>query len=562
MLLKNKKAQSLGSFCQMFSYDYFCIKPSELLTFDKRSNYSSYDGKIATLLFLILSILVTENFSENMLYRKNPQSILSQIVTPDPEYINLQESGYFMAFGLQDLRNKSIHYIDPSIYTVKMTQRTKIGTNITLEELPLRKCSIEMVPERDNLRDYFLRNQINNLYCFDGSSDLSPALQSTWDGPLYKNLLIDIYPCVNATSNNQICKTTDEIKKYLNAGNFAMYFTNMAIDPNNFETPIMSFGNQMYTPISDSTLSYIEMRFGHSEFMSDNGLIAEEWDDRKLANYVSTRQVLSFSSNQVVQIDMKLDKVKTIYSRSYDKIQTILGNVGGILQIFSLVANLMVLPLVKHRLRVNLSNSIFNFKIPRKNNNKNKISTSKNQKVQKKSSNMMMINNFVTSSMGESKKKILSYFNSETKKLNLGFFQYHLGGCLDWYSRSSKKLFNKSLHQIDHMLDISFLMNKMKEIDVIKMLLLSPTQKNLLEYIPKSEISLEAAVKTKSHKILNTLYLRSNSEKAEMAYKAYFSISGKAEKDSIDQKLLDMVPKLKKMHTRNPEVDGTSKSIV
>ena len=91
MLLKNKKAQSLGSFCQMFSYDYFCIKPSELLTFDKRSNYSSYDGKIATLLFLILSILVTENFSENMLYRKNPQSILSQIVTPDPEYINLQE---------------------------------------------------------------------------------------------------------------------------------------------------------------------------------------------------------------------------------------------------------------------------------------------------------------------------------------------------------------------------------------------------------------------------------------------------------------------------------------
>ena len=260
---------------------------------------------------------------------------------------------------------------------------------------------------------------------------------------------------------------------------------------------------------------------------------------------------------------MKLDKVKTIYSRSYDKIQTILGNVGGILQIFSLVANLLVLPLVKHRLRVNLSNSIFNFKIPRKNDKKSQISSSKNQKTQKIQKNSkQMLNNYLTSSLGESKQKILNYFNPETKKLNLGFFQYNLGGCLDWYSRTSKKLFRKSLNQIDQMLDISYLMNKMKEIELIKMLLLSPTQKSLLEYIPKSEISLQAAaVETKSHKILNTLYLRSNSEKAEMAYKAYFSISGKAEKDSIDQKLLDLVPKLKKMHTKN-SVDGTGKSIV
>jgi len=490
--------------------------------------------------------LITYNFSENMIYRENPQSIVSQIVTPDPEYLNLTESGYFMAFGLQDLRNYSIQYIDESIYTVQMIERTKIGTNITLQYIPLSRCSLERVPDMDDLRDYFQRNQINNLYCIDDSSQITPSLQSTWDGPLYKNILINIFPCINSTDGSGIiCKDSDMIEGFLNSGNFAMYFTNMAIDPNNFGKPLTSFGKEFYTPISFSTLTYIEMLFGHASFESDNGLITENLDSRNLANYLSSRQVLTFSSDMVVQIDMKLDKVKTTYSRSYDKIQTVMGNVGGVIQIFSLVANFLILPFVKHQFQLGLSNSIFNFKIPKQRNENQKKPTIF-QKTKKFFKNNFLALHLKTSVLNENQ-IVKNYFNPQSKKLQVGYF-----GCFNKNSKVEGKLFDSSLKKIHQMLDLSYVMNKMEEVDHIKMLLLDQTQKNLLEYIPKPEISLDIDKEKDIYSVgsfnaTNKFYLRSNTEKAKLAYDAFLVISKKEKKSVLDEKLLEMVPKLKKV---------------
>lgn len=217
----HKIKTSISKICEL---DFFAMRPSDRITFENKTNYSTTIGKFASWVLIGLSVLTFIGFGGDMMYRKNPQSTVSQIVTPDPEYLNLPNSGFFMAFGLQDLRNKSTHYIDETIYNVSMIQRVKIGTSITLTPIPISRCSVNQVPDRDDLKDYFGRNQINNLYCISNESEVDVALQSNWDGPLYRNVLINIYPCKNNSNDpkSPICKSPEVIQAALNSANYAM----------------------------------------------------------------------------------------------------------------------------------------------------------------------------------------------------------------------------------------------------------------------------------------------------------------------------------------------------
>lgn len=539
--------------------DFFSMKPSDRITFESSQSYSTTPGKLASWVLVALTIATFVNFGGNMIYRKNPQSVTSQIVTSDPAYLNLPDNGFFMAFGLQDLRNKSVHYIDESIYTVKMIQRTKIGTNITLQDIPVERCSLDRVPNKDDLRDYYKRNQINNLYCISHENTIDVALQSTWDGPLYRNVLINIYPCQNSSSKSVVCRPSEEIQAYLNFANYAMYFTNLAVNPNNFEKPITFFGKQLYTPISSETLTYIEMLFGHLDFVSDDGFLFENQNSKTSATYLSNRQILTFNPTMVVQIDMKLDKVKTIYNRFYDKLQEVLANMGGIIQSFTIIANMLVLPLIKLRFRLSLANNIFTFKTSKK----VKEYKSKNQKkprIDPKKSMYALKNNGSImerhSSIDSQKNLIHNYFKQgETNKLKISYLSYFCTCFGNEISKLSNQLLKKGLTQIDQMLDISYIMNKLTEIDVLKVLLFDKTQRELFEYIPKPEISLEENDQSKNndplHKEINKHYGRRKSEKARLAFEAYYQISQKKEKTPLDEKLLQLVPKLNKKKNEN-----------
>lgn len=550
---------------QLFSIDFFSMKPSDRITFKDQQNYSSSLGIFVTWIVIALSITTFINFGSDMIYRKNPKSMMSQKVTPDPEYLNLSSNGFFIAFGIQNLKNKSIHYIDESIYSPQMIQRTKIGSNITLETIPLTRCSLEMVPDRDGLKEYYSRNQINNLYCIDDKLLKESALQSTWDGPFYKNLLINISPCTNS-SNITVCKTSDVIADYLNFANYAMYFTNLAIDPSNFEKPITSFGKQIYTPISFSTLTYIEMLFGHTEFISDDGLLFEDKNISNFANYLSNRQIITLNTNMIIQIDMKLDKIKTTYNRYYDKLQDVLANTGGIIQFLTIIANIFVLPVVKLRFKLSLANSIFSFKTSKRakelQEEKKKKKTQKNTRTKsffafeakKIHRNQPKQNNNLKKTNSE---KIEDYFaNDKSKKLEISYFRYYFSCLGNELTNMYNKLLNKGLVRIDNVLDISYIMNKLTEIDILKVLLFDKTQRNLFDFIPKPQIFLEEEEEQKVenldilHKELQKSHGMKKTEKARLALQAFNKLSNKENKTILDEKLIEMIPKLHKIQSR------------
>lgn len=530
------------------SLDFFAMRPSDRITFEKTHKYSTTIGKSVSWIIIGLIIALFMNFGADMLYHKNPRSSVSQIVTPNPDYLNLKEVGFFMAFGLEDIRNFSSKYIDETIYKPKLFQRIKIGSKITIEEIPVEKCSLSHIPDNDDsLKEYFLLNQIDHLYCMRNDSNLSMELQSTWDGPVYRNILLNILPCVNS-SNETICKSSEEIQAYMDNGNYVMYFTTLAVDPNNYEKPLTAYGKEIYTPISSKSSTYIEMLFAHMEFTSDEGILFQDQKTKHSATFVSSRQLTTSNPNQIVQIDIKLDKIKTTYTRYYDKIQSVLAYMGGIINFCMITSRILVLPFIKLRFKLSLANSLFNF-----------------QSGQEKQKRIPKISQTINIQLEKGNNQIVkSYFEEKNEqKLRISYISYFCSCFRNNITKIYNKLIDKGLSHVDQMLDISYLMNKLTEIDILKVLLLNKTQRELFEYIPKPEVSLENVKKLADHKLnkeISLIYERSKTEKANLAYDAYVKILGQNEKSELDKNLLEMVPKIEKI--RGPKLNFVKKNSI
>lgn len=534
------------------SLDFFAMRPSDRITFEQTQKYSTTLGKSVSWVLIGLIVALFMNFGGDMIYHRNPRSSFSQIVTPDPAKINLKNSGFFMAFGLEDMRNFSNKYIDETVYQAKLYQRIKIGTNITMEEIPVERCSVDHVPESDDLKEYFRLNQINELYCL--GKDSSFDLQSTWDGPVYRNILLNIVPCINSSnsSKKEACKSSEEIKEYLDHGNYAIYFTNLAVDPNNYEKPLTSYGKVIYTPIDSSSSTYIEMLFGHMEFTSDEGILFSDENSRKSASFISHRQVSTSNPNQIVQVDIKLDKIKNIYSRNYDKIQTVLAYMGGIINFCMIASKLLILPLIKLRFKLSLANALFQFKKYQKlkeitsckNIFKSKMKINFNSKrINNISKLSEIVNNKFIKNQFEDNQIIRSFEQKKNEKMDISYISYFSSCLRDNITEIHYKMIEKGLNRIDQMLDISYLMKKLTEIDILKVLLLNKTQRDLFEFIPKPEISLEKTEKSCKNKLFKEIslsYGRSISEKAKLASQAYLEIIKKREKSELDEKIIQL----------------------
>ena len=153
--------------------------------------------------------------------------------------------------------------------------------------------------------------------------------------------------------------------------------------------------------------------------------------------------------------------------------------------------------------------------------------------------------------------QVKNYFNPKSEKIKISYFQYYIRCCSNEISKIYSKLLNKGLNRIDQVMDISYIMNKLTEIDVLKVLLLDETQRDLFEYIPKPFIALDEDENSKKmnslHDKLTKNFKRRNSQKANLAFKAFFVLSEKEPKTQLDEKMIEMVPKLNKIHNKSPK---------
>ena len=359
---------------------------------------------------------------------------------------------------------------------------------------------------------------------------ISPEIKGTWDGPFYKNLLINIKFCQNI-SGIATCESEEQIRDILNSANFAIYFTNLAIDGNDFEKPIRQYGRQIYFPISRNTLTYLEILFGHMEFITDNGGIDTDFDRISSVNYLSNRQIVTNNPDLVVQLDLKLDKIIKVYNRSYDKVQDVLAKIGGVFQALFLLFKMIVTPFVKFEFKKKLANTLLNFEIKEE----------EQKKKEEKAGGKKIVPNLGRKHNFEAKHKGINFLKKN--KIEISKFQYFCKCCRSKEMDEKKILMDKGMINVDRFLDLTYIFKKLLEIDKLKLIIFDKDQRNLFDMLPKPIISFNTLTQKKE---LNTgwNFKRAkvpSEEKRKMLHTFLEKIKGKRDKSQIDERLVGMI---------------------
>ena len=551
------------------------------LNVNHHSKYKTRIGGVFSLAMILLSLFLFMNLGSDMIYRENAKVIFSEIFSRNPEKTTFSKENYFFMFGVEYLN--FTHFIDESVYTVNVINKKISNNDKNSFEIvvPTERCTEAHFPEKPNMHDYFMRasrSPINELICI---KDIEKYfIEGSFDSENFAYFEINIKICENKTDENApICKSAEIIKENM-SGFFAFYSMDYLVDPKNFENPGQLIGIDYFSPIGVGMKKNNYRLISTTKIYSDDAKIFNSRNYNFYPTYAEDKETLLFdTANKGVLMSFALRKYhnEKIYERKYKTFQQVLSEMGGIIQILYLVFYVLSSPFISKLYFEKIINSIYNFEddhdafskinetIVSKNKEKsmndfvsNHLSSlQKNHRV-----NLNFIKGNTKKDLEKKKEKFLKYRvhiknKSPLKATLCDFFRrpiLFLKRNFDFSNRirseseiktpltNKLKRLKKGKDLIKEKLNISYILQKLYEIDKFKMLLLNENQFHLFEYLPKPVILKNNQIDLGNSKHFKFIsYETDTVGKAKRMYTAYQNINNQNELSVMDKKLIDLL---------------------
>ena len=507
------------------SIDLYSISPSSRFKYKHKQNFSTTIGQLFSIAIYALIITALVYFSQNLLYKTTSQTLTSDLLTPNPEAFPLSKENFFFAFAIQNTSNNFLPFIDNQIYNIKAEMRIKKSNDFSAIPLQIGECNSNDYPTNADLRDYFAINSMAGYYCIKNFTDLE--LLGYWDSPTYKDLMFYVRPCRNGTSD-VICKDQKVIDKIFDGGYFGSYLTTSVVDTSNYLKPVSYTPMNFYTRVSLKTYVFIELSLQHNEIQTDSGFLMEDINIVKGVTKSTERQSITIDPTDILfELMIKLDRIKKVHKRKYDKIQDVLANAGGIFNFLVVSGSIFIRQIVQFLYLESISYEIFDMEdINNDNNGKNKRNA---------------CSHYQATSPGINNK-----FNLNFSKKIANFFQR-------WsfnYFRKKLKLLHQADKQINLKMDITLIMNKLLELDKMKFLLFNKDQIKALQIMPKPKVFSNMKVGTSKmeaelvefNKVLMTKQIKKTKLlQNSMLRNSLESMMSKESKDKVDERLIKLL---------------------
>ena len=424
--------------------------------------YKSIVGGFSTIFFIILTVSYTFYYSINFIKRKNLDLIYSYKIVETQPYINLTESKFNLAFGVQrqiDGGDYIFENYDFFNYSIELIEWINENTFI-YNHLHLKPCTTN---------DFY--NTVNTTFnSLNLKTLLCPDIKHknfSLDG-LYSDIYFK-YLRLNLSLSDYAINHLNELYNYLNTIPLEMviYFIDTTIDYQKqyfFMTPYI---NYLYRGIDFSFIKYLHIFISPIEFITDDNLLFEK--AKKELNSMLDSSYDYFSSikrdkndndrNRLIgQILIKASPKIIQFKRHYQKLPSFIADLSGILEELLVIIILFVNIIERKLVDIKIINNITKFrgskyydieylftvfhkdrirdnvfkliKSPNLNIEKKQNITSVNKKV------IFLLNNYVnyTSKNGFQKKK--KNYKIETNKISQNF-------TLPEYKNKNDKKLNK-----------------------------------------------------------------------------------------------------------------------
>ena len=234
--------------------------------------------------------------------------------------------------------------------------------------------------------EVFQSNNLYNYNCYNETVDGNKVvIGGNFGGDFYGVLSINIYKCINKT-NSVICKTKEEIDNALNGAWFELFIIDHFIDVNDYNNPVKTFSNSIYSQLDQSFSKTLMASFSHLKVDTDNGFLFDSIVSYSSYKYEQTSYDMRNVNYQQTLVEFVIlsGKAEEYFYRSYIKIQSVFAEVGGILNGLSIIGIIMFKFFEGKLYENSLVNSLFVFKftktsdIKRVNNLRTEVNTMNN----------------------------------------------------------------------------------------------------------------------------------------------------------------------------------------
>jgi len=342
------------------------------LNFNGRDKSKSFIGAIFSFIVFGFVVWAAYFYSQDMFKKRNPKTITSQAFSENPDEIIIEPDTFAFGFGVQHPETFA-HYIDERIYTVQVDHvqlRRETNSDGSVNEIwsttPLETepCTTD---HYGKLGHKFVDIELNKLYCIKEKQSALEELriQGVFESPIYEYVRGSIKACDNSTTANpDKCVSKEELTYYLGGGFFAVYFTNIAIDPKNYTDPNINYRDSTFTSTTYPYYKELTLWLNHLKMKSDVGWLTEEENNLSFVSFDKTVENLNFRQDMgaVLNLVVRVGKITTYYERSYTKISEILAEVNGLTAAVFIAAAIILYPYSNIKFYESLINDLFDIK--------------------------------------------------------------------------------------------------------------------------------------------------------------------------------------------------------
>ena len=350
-----------------------CLEPINLyglgfpLRYKKDDKYQTTFGLILSILTLIFIIIISSLFGSDVILRTGYSIVTNYLPIKKKITIDFSKRPFMIGFA----SNGKISPIDFSYISISFERNVH---NAYLDDngiYQLERISNSIELEYCNISKHYIgKNEF--MHKFDYNSYLCPKSNQNlnFGGRFGDNIngydLLEIHlnKCSNTTVNNN-CKSEEIIDKFLDNSYLEMVYLSESVDHSNISYPLIeNLRNQLYIVAKEHVKRYYQY-FQISSYSSDTGLIFENIQKFEFAetkslflDFVKDEEQKFYTSSALLEIALTLTDEQTIYERKYVKVQNVLGNIGGFINVLFVFFQYITSYFTKKTLIVDVTNKI------------------------------------------------------------------------------------------------------------------------------------------------------------------------------------------------------------
>ena len=356
--------------------DMFGKEPE--LYYNGRQKKTSWVGRIFSFSF----VLVYFGFFLYKLIRMMKKTDVTFYDTfaysPEPPYIPITHENFYFAFALEDPISYDA-FVNESIYTVKgyFKRAEKKGDEFEwqVHELEVEHCQLEKFGK--TYQDIFKKIDLKNYYCLKDINNF--ALEGHFSYYLYSFFYIQFFPCMNDTTSGEQgkCGTLEEINYYLKNTFITFEIEDVELTPKDYHSPTRPRSQNVYTTVGKKLFQEIHAYLEVVDIQTDlDWLGFDEIQNIKSEKHLKYDETFIMSNvveddiyktgDPLCDVTLKLsDEVRT-QRRIYTKFVTILGDVGGFMEVMFTLFRIVSSFSVDILYEISLVNHLFKFNTHKK----------------------------------------------------------------------------------------------------------------------------------------------------------------------------------------------------